>query len=70
MLVRLFRDNPHVIGADLRNEPRNIRIGNPGPGPPNRRGASARSESRLVDQIIIEGIKFPNDLSGVRDESS
>jgi endoglucanase len=67
-MMRRFVNNPGVIGADLRNEPRNI-WGLQSWEPWAR--AATRAGERLLAMnrdwlIIIEGIKSANDLSGVR----
>lgn len=67
-MMRHFIDNPRVVGADLRNEPR-------GPwGMQNWKPwakAATRAGERLHNLkrdwlIIVEGIKSANDLSGVK----
>jgi endoglucanase len=69
-MMRCFVDNPRVIGADLRNEPRSI-WGMQNWEPWAR--AATRAGERLLALnrdwlIIIEGIKSANDLSGAREQ--
>jgi endoglucanase len=68
-MMRRFIDNPNVVGADLRNEPRSI-WGMQNWEPWAK--AAERAGERLLALnrdwlIIIEGIKSANDLSGVRE---
>ena len=68
-LMRRFVDNPRVVGADLRNEPRGL-WGTQNWNPWAK--AATRAGDRLLALnkdwlIIVEGIKSANDLSGARE---
>lgn len=69
-MARRYADQPMVVGADLRNEPRGPVWGG---GDPKRdwRAAAERAGNAILDVnpnllIIVEGIKYAADLTGVR----
>lgn len=68
-MVARYRDNPMVIGADLRNEPR-IRATWGGPADTDWHAAAERGGNAVLSVnpdllIFVEGVSYAGDLSGV-----
>jgi endoglucanase len=77
-LVRYYKSSPYVIGADLRNEPRNVCHGNDciiptwGTGNPDRdwKNAAEKCGNEILSEsphllIFVEGLQYATDLRGV-----
>ena len=69
-LMKMFKDNPRVVGCDLRNEPRGL-WGTMTWGMWRR--AAERAGNRLLAMnpdwlIIVEGVGSANDCSGARND--
>jgi endoglucanase len=66
-----YADNPGVVGADLRNEPREIATWG-GPDATNWQAAAERGGNAVLSVnphllIVVEGVSYAGDLSGVND---
>jgi len=69
-IMRRFIDNPRVVGADLRNEPRSI-WGMQNWDPWAKAATRAGERLHALNSnwlIIVEGIKSANDVSGAREQ--
>lgn len=69
-MVSTFRDDPLVIGADLRNEPRSPATWG-GPASTNWQAAAERGGNAVLSVnrnllVFVEGISYAGDLSGVQ----
>ena len=70
-MAATFQDDPLVIGADLRNEPRGAATWG-GPSSTNWQAAAERGGDAVLSVnphllVLVEGVSYAGDLSGVKD---